>query len=64
MGVFGSLYETLFIFDMQGQLLSQQSLDVDQKQVNISATALKKGINMIVLKRMDGSLYVDRIIKQ
>lgn len=57
-------YETLFIFNAQGQLISQRALSADEGQFAIPANDLQTGLNMVVLKRSDGSLYVDQIVKQ
>lgn len=57
-------YESMFIFNAQGQLLVERPLSADKEQFVISAAELQRGMNMLVLKRSDGSLYVDQIIKQ
>ncbi|MEL6969247.1 MAG: T9SS type A sorting domain-containing protein [Bacteroidota bacterium] len=56
-------YEALFIFNAQGQLISEQSINDGQLQLSIQPEMLQQGLNMVVMKRKDGSLYVDQIVK-
>ncbi len=58
-----SQYESLFIFNARGQLIAQQTLTEGQQQLSIQPNMLQQGLNMVMMKRKDGSIYVDQIVK-
>ena len=56
-------YEELFVLNALGQPIYQQDIRSNQR-LEIAGEQLQEGINLIVLTRKDGSVYVDRIVKQ
>lgn len=58
------MYEHVYIFNLAGQLLFDQPIDSDNTNLSIDSANLTNGVNMVMIARKDGSVFVERIIKE
>ncbi len=55
-------YQELYILSADGKVINKQT--INSPNLIIESKNLSKGLNMIVIRKTDGSVYVDKIVKE
>jgi hypothetical protein len=58
------VYSELLVFDITGKLILRINIDPPQDEIRLSMNSLDKGLNILMLKAQDGSIFVEKILKQ
>lgn len=56
-------YESLHVLSSSGQLLFSKNLGEERQQVILKEDQMLRGINFLMLRRKDGSIYIDKLIR-